>query len=154
MRKGKTEDGRNQEKDSRTLSNSPAINVSVQRPSSGWNLKINHSVCRLVETHLDDKICIKSEPSLDFSLVSFISSVSLLSGTIWLYINKKLIYLVRVTTNWMRGYSWMMDWTEMWSKVNILMTYSLKSTWLETRWLVCVCSPTSVCFSVVVWLSL
>lgn len=113
--KEKTEDGRNQEKDSRT----PGINVSVRF----CNLKINYSVCRLVETYLDYKKCIKS--GLDFSLVSFISSVSLLSGSIWLYINKKLIYLVRVTTNWMRGYSCLMDWTEMWSKVNILMTYNL-----------------------------
>lgn len=117
--KEKTEDGRNQEKDSHTLSNSPGINVSVHF----CNLKINYSVCRLVETYLDNKKCIKSGPSLDCSLVSFISSVSLLSGSIWLYINKKLIYLVRVTTNWMRGYSCLMDWTEMWSKVNILMTW-------------------------------
>ena len=39
-------------------------------------------------------------------------------------INKKLIYY-ESDTNWMRGYSWLMDWTEMWSQVNILMTYSL-----------------------------
>lgn len=103
--KEKTEDGRNQEKDSHTLSNSPGINISVHF----CNLEINYSVCRLVETYLENKKCIKSGPSLDFSLVSFISSVSLLSGSIWLYINKKLIYLVRVTTNWMRGYSCLMD---------------------------------------------
>lgn len=66
---------------------SPGINVSVRF----CNLKINYSVCQFVETYLDYKKCIKCGQSLDFSLVSFISSVSLLSGSIWLYINKKLI---------------------------------------------------------------
>lgn len=63
--KEKTEDGRNQEKDSHTLSNSPGINISVHF----CNLEINYSVCRLVETYLDNKKCIKSGPSLDFSLL-------------------------------------------------------------------------------------
>lgn len=120
--KEKTEDGRNQEKDSRT----PGINVSVRF----CNLKINYSVCRLVETYLDNKKCIKSGPSLDCSLVSFISSVSLLSGSIWLYINKKLIYLVRVTTNWMRGYSWMMDW----QRCGVKSKFWWLTTWPDLTW--------------------
>lgn len=44
---------------------SPGINVSVLF----CNLKINYSVCRLVETYLDYKKYIKSGPSLDFSLL-------------------------------------------------------------------------------------
>lgn len=99
---------------------SPGINVSVLF----CNLKINYSVCRLVETYLDYKKYIKSGPSLDFSLVSFISSVSLLSGSIWLYINKKLISCE--SDNKLDEGIFLSDGlTEMWSKVNILMTYNL-----------------------------
>lgn len=141
--KEKTEDGRNQEKDSRT----PGINVSVRF----CNLKINYSVCRLVETYLDYKKCIKSGPSLDFSLVSFISSVSLLSGSIWLYLNKNWYILWEwQQTGWGDILVW---WTEQRCGVKSIFWW-LDPTWLETRWLVCVCSPTSVCFFVVVWLSL